>query len=338
MMNIKEKQTQQVLLSFEEQLIGAKQFILNHNDFLVVSHMNPDGDAASSTMAMGWMLKQLNKRFTLINEDIIPNKFNYLWGNEDILSLETDSPSSTYCFIICVDCADFSRIGKVSSLFNENVQILNIDHHPTNDYFGDYNLICEYAAATTEILYDLANKLKIQWSKELGTCIYTGLLTDSGGFRYANTTPKVMNIASHMLDIGVDGHDLADRLLEKISVSHLFVLQKALLTLSFSHDQQICWISVTAEDISSANASKEDLEGIVNYPHNIEGVEVGILFKETEPQQFKISLRSSGKVNVAAIAQLFGGGGHVRAAGCSLTGSLDQVTEWIVKEVGFALG
>jgi phosphoesterase RecJ-like protein len=321
-------------ISYEQQLAAAKQFILSNDDFLVVSHIDPDGDAASSTLAISWMLKQLNKKFTMINEGNTPGKFNFLWGFDGIIDYSKAAPLRIFEHVISVDCADFSRMGKVKSLFSPTTQILNIDHHRTNDYYGAYQLIKEAAAATAEVLYDLAMELNINWSTELGNSIYTGLLTDTGGFRYSNTTPKVMRIAAEMLQLGVDGNDLADRLLEKLTYSHIILLQKALATLAFSRDKRISWVSVTLQDIAEAGASNEDLEGLVNYPRNIEGVEVGILFKEVEADKYKVSMRSAGIADVALIAKSFGGGGHFRAAGCTILGELHDIITKVVEEVG----
>jgi phosphoesterase RecJ-like protein len=324
-------------VSYEQQLIAAKKFIQSNDDFLVVSHLDPDGDAISSTLAVSWMLKQLNKRFTMINQSNAPDKFNFLWGFEGIINYTKNAPSRTFERVIFVDCADFSRIGQVKSLLSESAQILNIDHHRTNDFYGAFQLIKVDAAATAEVLYDLAMELEINWSTELGNSIYTGLLTDTGGFRYANTTPKVMRIAAEMLQLGVNGNELADRLLEKLTLSHIILLQKTLSTLSFSEDKKISWVSVTLEDIAEANASNEDLEGLVNYPRNIEGVEVGILFKEVEENKYKVSMRSAGIADVALIAKSFGGGGHYRAAGCTIVGNLQEIISKVVKEVGLKL-
>jgi phosphoesterase RecJ-like protein len=324
-------------VSYEQQLITAKKFIQSNDDFLVVSHLDPDGDATSSTLAVSWMLKQLNKKFTMINQSSTPDKFNFLWGFEGIIDYTKNAPARTFEYVISVDCADFSRIGQVKALFTGSTQILNIDHHRTNDYYGASQLIKEDAAATAEVLYDLAMELDIHWSTELGNSIYTGILTDTGGFRYANTTPKVMRIAGEMLQLGVNGNDLADRLLEKLTFSHVILLQKTLSTLAFSEDKKISWVCVTLQDIAEANASNEDLEGLVNYPRNIEGIEVGILFKEVDDNKYKVSMRSAGIADVALIAKSFGGGGHYRAAGCTLDGNLQEIITKVVKEVGLKL-
>jgi len=319
-------------LSYEEQLQRVRQFIETGDDFLVVSHVNPDGDAISSTVAMGWLLHSLGKTFTMMNEGPCPRKFDYLWGADRIIDHSQDHSARKYDRVIAVDCADFKRIGKVAERFSEDVRIANIDHHPTNDYYGEVQLIRPDAAATAEILYDLLNVFAIEWDETIATCIYTGLLTDTGGFRYSNTTANVMRIASSLLSYGVKANDLSENLLERLTRSHVALLKRALNTLSFNEDSSVCWLSVLLSDMQETNASNEDLEGLVQYPRNIEGVQIGILFKEVRTDVFKVSMRSSGAADVARVAQHFGGGGHVRAAGCTIEGKLEDIIAQVVTE------
>lgn len=317
-----------------QQLEAAQKFIEQHDDFLVVSHIQPDGDATSSTYAMAWMLSQLGKSFTMINEGSMPSKFSYLWGSDQVLAYNQEQPERRFQTIISVDCADFSRIGKISTLFDEHVELLNIDHHPTNDRFGTCQIIKSDAAATVQILYDLAIHMNLTPDLQFGECIYTGLLTDTGGFRYSNTSPEVMQIASSLLTLGVQGHAIAEQVLERLTFSQIVLLQRALSTLSFAHSRQLAWICVTLDDLAATGASSEDLDGLVNYPRNVEGVEVGLLFKEKSPGVIKVSLRSAGKVDVAKIAQIIGGGGHVRASGCTIFGTMEDAVARMVQEVG----
>jgi phosphoesterase RecJ-like protein len=319
---------------YERHLKDAARFIMQHDDFLVVSHIQPDGDAASSTYAMGWMLKQLGKSYTLINEGPMPAKFTYLWGSDQAVDFSLQQPDRQFQTVISVDCADFSRIGKVSSLFSEQQQLLNIDHHPTNDRFGTCHLIKHDAAATVQILYDLMKELELTPTLKFAESIYTGLLTDTGGFRYSSTTPEVMQIGADLLKLGVQGSLIAEKVLERMTYSQIAMLQRALSTLEFSHNRQLAWLSVSLEDREQTGVSGEDLDGLVNYARNIEGVEVGMLFKEKEPGVIKVSLRSNGTVDVAKIALSLGGGGHVRAAGCTLYGTLEKSVQRMVQEVG----
>ncbi|MEC0265223.1 MULTISPECIES: bifunctional oligoribonuclease/PAP phosphatase NrnA [Paenibacillus] len=322
---------------YSQQLEAAAKFIEQHDDFLVVSHIQPDGDAASSTYAMGWLLSQLGKTFTMMNEGPMPSKFSYLWGSDQVLDFSKEITSRRYKTIISVDCADFSRIGRVSTLFDEQAQLLNVDHHPTNDRFGSCHLIKHDAAATVQILYDLAIHMNMSLNLAIGDCIYTGLLTDTGGFRYSNTSPEVMQIGASLLALGVQGSEIAEQVLERVTYSQIVLLQKALSTLSFAHDRKLAWLAVSLADLESTGASSEDLDGLVNYPRNVEGVEVGMLFKEKAPGIIKVSLRSSGLVDVAAIAQSLGGGGHVRASGCTIQGTIEEAVARMVQEVGSKL-
>lgn len=324
-------------LSYSDQLEAAATFFRENDDFLVVSHVHPDGDAVSSTLAVGHLLKQLGKSFTMINEGRIPAKFKRLEGALEIVDYSQKVLHRSFRVVICVDCADYTRMGQVVNLFAEDVKLLNIDHHPTNNRFGSLAVIRENAAATVEMVYEIGMQLNADWPLALCESIYTGLLTDTGGFRYSNTTPKVMKIASDMLERGVVGNELAERFLESITYAQIELLRVALATLQFAYNKRVAYIYVTSEDMASTHASSEDLEGISSYPRNIEGVEVGIFFKQTGPDTFKASLRSAGKVNVSQIAQQFGGGGHVRASGCTLAGPLNIVINALVEEVGKAL-
>lgn len=317
----------------EREFRQAEQFLTERDNFLVVSHVQPDGDAVSSTLAVGWLLSCLGKKYVMVNEGSIPKRMEYLWQSEQIIDLSQTPLTESYKNVICVDCADFKRTGKSSLLFAEDAQILNIDHHPTNDGYGAYNLIVADAAATVEILFDLIRFMNQELNHDVATAIYTGLLTDTGGFRYSNTSPKVMEIASQLLEYGVDGPGLSEMLLEQMTLPQLRLLTRALNGLQISEDGKISWVSVTDEDLNLTGAIHEDMEGIVNYPRNIQGVEVGLLFKVINDNAVKVSMRSTGKVDVASVAQSFGGGGHVRAAGARIEGTLDSVVPRVIEQV-----
>jgi phosphoesterase RecJ-like protein len=323
--------------SYLKQLDLALEFMRNADHFLVVSHVQPDGDAISSTVVVGWLLQKLGKSAVLINEGELPSRLSFLDQFDSILNYKKATPPQQFDAIIAVDCADFKRIGEVASSFAPGAKLLNIDHHPTNNGFGSVNVIRAEAAATVEILFDLIERTNILLDLNCATAIYTGLLTDTGGFRYSNTSPRVMEIASQLLALGVSGNDLADHLLEKMTMAKLKLLQIALNRLTFTDNLEIGWVFIGKDDLRNTGAVPEDLEGIVNYALNVDGVEVGILFKEAEDGSVKASLRSAGKANVAAIAQLFGGGGHVRAAGCRLEGSREDSVSELVDAVRKAL-
>ncbi|SDE68421.1 phosphoesterase RecJ domain-containing protein [Fontibacillus panacisegetis] len=317
----------------EQEFRQIEQFLTERDDFLVVSHVQPDGDAVSSTLAVGWLLSCLGKNYTMVNEGPIPRRMSYLWHSEQIVDLSETPLQSKYKNVICVDCADFKRVGKSHLIFTDDARIVNIDHHPTNDAYGAINLIVSNAAATVEILFDLIQYMNKPLDHDVATALYTGLLTDTGGFRYSSTSPKVMAIASRLLEYGVDGPGLSEKLLEQMTLPQLRLLTKALNGLQISEDGKISWVTVDDEDMRLTGAIHEDLEGIVNYPRNIQGVEVGLLFKVINENAVKVSLRSAGKVDVARVAQSFGGGGHIRAAGARIEGTLDEIVLHVLEQV-----
>jgi phosphoesterase RecJ-like protein len=321
---------------FEVQLQEAARFIQENDRFLVVSHVNPDGDAIGSTCAMGSLLKKLNKSFVLLNDGHVPSKLGIVPLSDQILDFSIQGLGESFTHVIAVDAADFERIGEVRRQLGSDVQLLNIDHHPTNNGYGLFTLIRDEAAATAEVIYDLVQEMNISLDLELATCLYTGLMTDTGGFRYSNTTPKVMNIASRLLEVGVDASALAERLLETITMGQVKLLQRALRTLSFEADGKVAWMSVTSEDFEGLDLDESMTDGLMAYPRNIEGVEVGILFKQVETDKVKISFRSK-NVDVAAISQFFQGGGHVKAAGCTYHGTLKEAQQQVVQKVLEAL-
>ena len=318
---------------YEKQLDEALRFLREHDDFLIVSHVQPDGDAISSTIAVRWLLDRMGKRSLMINEGRVPTRLEFLPHAGEIVNYREAKPDRRFGAVVAVDCADFSRIGLVSELFEESCALLNIDHHPTNDAYGTVNLIRQNAAATAEILFDLIERAGFAFDADAATVIYTGLLTDTGGFRYSNTSPNVMSAASKLLTAGVDAYLLADRLLERMTMPQLKILQRGLSRLKFTDDGRVGWLYIEPNDLIETGASGEDLEGLVNYARNIDGVEVGLLFKGLDDGSVKVSLRSAGQADVASIAQRFGGGGHIRAAGCRLDMPLDEAMRLVVDTV-----
>ncbi|WP_134700417.1 bifunctional oligoribonuclease/PAP phosphatase NrnA [Ammoniphilus sp. YIM 78166] len=325
-------------MSYKLDLAAAGRFLADNDHFLVVNHVNPDGDATGSLLAVGHMLKSLGKNFTLANEGPTPEKFKFIPLSEAIIDLSEQKLDRTFDRVIALDCGDFQRIGAVADYFSEGFKLLNIDHHPTNDSFGSANLVRTDACATAEILYDLMKDMQISLHKDLATSIYMGLLTDTGGFRYSNTTAEVLHKAADLLNYEVSPGEVAERCLETITVSYLRLLREVLPTLTMDFNNRAAYLTITLEAMEASQANREDMEGIVNYARNIEGVEVGVLFKQVDSDIVKVSMRSNRTVDVAAIAKELGGGGHAKASGCTVKGSLTEVTEVVREKLKQAWG
>jgi len=323
---------------YRRALEEAVSFMREHDRFLIISHVNPDGDTTASALAAALMLEELGKTYVIVNEGETPAKFGFLPRFEQIRNLATDPLAETFSAVIAVDAADSLRMGNVRHLFAPQALLLNIDHHPTNDRFGQINVIRTDAAATAQIMFQLMETGGFACTRELAVCLYTGLLTDTGGFRYSNTTSQVMEIAAKLLRHGVNPGEIAERCLEEITLQHVKILRRSLQSLLLSHNNLVASLRVTHQDLVETGASTEDASGLVNYARNIEGVEVGLSFVEAEPGVVKVSLRARKDVDVSLIAKSLGGGGHAKAAGCTLKGNLQECEQQVWAKITEVLG
>lgn len=299
------------------------QWLKEGDEFLVVSHIQPDGDATGSLVAMGEILSGLGKKAVLVNESNTPSRFSYLGGYHQIVDISRTPLTKKYRRLIAVDCADWERIGKVAEAVDQQAEILNIDHHPTNDQFGQYRLIRPDASSTCEVIFDWLRDVELQLTPALAEALYTGYLTDTGGFRYSNTSAKVLMDASILVQAGAHPHKIAERALESTTFAHLKLLSQALSRLELLFDGQVALLTIPQSLLQETSANKEDSDGLVNYGRNIEGVEVAVLIRET-PEGTKVSFRSKERVDVSLIAQEMGGGGHLRASGAQLAMGLEE--------------
>ncbi len=314
----------------------SKQFLntlRKHKRFLVVSHLNPEGDAIASTLAMGMALEKMGKKVEMFNGDLVPENFRFLPGADRIrrrLPVGLDVEVA-----VLVDCGELERAGdKVINLIREqNALIVNIDHHVTNDQFGDFNCVNSEACAAGEIIYTIIERLGVTFTPEIAQCLYTAILTDTGSFRYSSVTPKAFRIAAKMVELGAQPWEISSMVYENFPPQRLYLIQQALATLEVSRDRKLASITITRNIIKKVRASKSHTDGLINYPRSIAGVEVSMVFRETGRNRYKVSFRSKGALDVARIAVRFGGGGHKRAAGCSLDGSLTEVKKKIYREI-----
>lgn len=311
----------------------AADWILQRERFLVVSHYSPDGDAIGATLAMAGILKALNKEALLANADGLPRRFATLPWADELVNYEALPELDPGISLIAVDSADEARLAQLEQRLPAGAQILNIDHHPTNTRFGQVNLVLPEAASCTQILYYLAQELEVPLTPPLATCLYTGLMTDTGGFRYSNTSKEALQVAAALVEAGASPSDLADAYLEQLTLGHLKLLRSTLSTLQVEENSQLAFMRLSHQELEQIQASQEDLSGLVQYAIRLEGVEVGLMFTEIQPHVVRVNLRSKRRVDVARIAGLFGGGGHERAAGCTVNGNLNDVVAAVCQKV-----
>lgn len=309
-------------------LDDIKQEIEKADNIVLLTHENPDGDAIGSTLAMYNGLKQFGKNVDVIIAEI-PAEYKFLEGI-DIVKKESDVQN--YDLAISLDCGDIKRLNGFSKYF-ENAKVrINIDHHETNTMFADFNFVNPDAPACAQILITVLEYIGVEINKEIGTCLLTGIITDTGGFKYKGTNSATFEFTAWLLGLGVNVSDIYRRVLQ-IKTRTSFELRKiAINRLEFLEEGKVAFTYITEEDEKNIGTKIGDSNGIVEMGRDIEGVEVSIFLKEKEGA-FKVSLRSANYVNVADVCLMFNGGGHPRAAGAVVNLTLEEAKERIVNEV-----
>jgi phosphoesterase RecJ-like protein len=301
-------------------------------NIVILTHESPDGDAIGSSLAMRLMLKELEKECDVIIPEY-SRLFDFLPGIETI---KKESEIKNYDLAIAVDCADIKRIAKKEYFENAKKTIV-IDHHGSNNMFGDLNYVNPVSPACCEILAGIAEYFKLKITKELGTCIMTGIITDTGGFRHDGTNSETFEFAAELVRKGVNIPYIYKRTLNTKTKANFLLTKKVIDRMELLEDGKVTFTYITIKDEEEVNAEPGDHEGLVEIGRDIEGVEVSIFVRQKEENAFKISLRSGNEVNVSDVCLMFGGGGHPRAAGGLIQGTLEQVREKVLKEVKKAL-
>lgn len=299
--------------------------------FFLGSHKDPDGDALGSLLALGEALMLSGKEVVLFNEGPIPGTLAYLPGIERVV--DTIDPRSRFDAIFILDCADLKRVGTISSDLGDNGPLINIDHHENNTQFGDLNIIDGYSSSVGEIIYRLIRAADLPLNERIAENIFVAIQTDTGSFRYDNTTRAAFAIAGEMFDWGVDPWRLTRKVMDGYTLNKLQLLAAALKTIEVCHAGKVGLMIVTRAMGSKAGADSLDTDRFVDFPRYITGVEVAALIREVEEGCYRFSLRSNGSVNVAEIASHFGGGGHLRAAAFTMEGTLESVKHQFLAEV-----
>lgn len=310
-----------------EAIARLLRILREHERFLVTSHARPDGDAIGSALAMLHLLESMGKTVTVAFADAIPSMYKCLPGIERITDeIPTDALPDIAILLECdsIERSGFARI--------DAGLIVNIDHHQSGRKFADVNWIDPDACAVGTMVYDLAIASGVELTPALASCLYVAVLTDTGSFTYASTAAGTFGIAEHLLQCGADSTGISQSIYFSNRESKVRVLGAALSNLEI--DCEIAWTSVSRDEMETAGAVAEDCEGIVNYLIGIAGVKAAVFMRELPAgDHFRLNLRSKGAVDVAEVAERFGGGGHRNASGCTVEGSLTEVAERMVAEL-----
>ncbi len=302
--------------------------------FFLTTHLNPDGDAVGSILAFKSILGKIGHDPVLYMKDPVPENFNFLPGSEKIIHEVNGISGRTFDLAIVVDSTDWMRTGGPFEPEISFKRVVNIDHHKSNINFGDINLVDTEASATSEIIYDLLDVMGLPLSLDVATCIYTGIMTDTGCFTYSNTNARAFEISEKLVRAGVAPDMVAEEVNENYSVSRLLLLKMALETLEFNADKRIGAITISQEMFNKTKSGPHIIEGFIDYPRFVSGVKVALLFRELPGGGvYKVSFRSRNPLDVAKIAGTFGGGGHMNASGCTIEGSLPDVKAEVFRVV-----
>ncbi|MBI4358732.1 MAG: bifunctional oligoribonuclease/PAP phosphatase NrnA [Candidatus Omnitrophica bacterium] len=311
----------------------------NKDNFLLASHVSPEGDAIGSILALESLLRRLGKKTLIACEDPFPERLACLPAKRWRQVKEVPE-GRKFDALVVADCPTLERVGSVQSLLAPTTEIFNIDHHISNTHFGHYNYIRPSASAAGEVVYDIFKWFKMKLNQEEATCLYVSISTDTGSFKYSNTTVKSHQIASELIQTGIDIEKINDELYATYSLEKIQLYSLLLGKVQRSPDGTIAWVGLTRNDLKRTGATYEDTEGFIDFLKYIKEVQFAFFMSEmdgSQDGQVKVSFRSRGDYDVAQVAAYFGGGGHKKAAGCTIHGTLEEATRKILEQIKLAL-
>lgn len=315
------------------------KLLLESQRIVLTTHVRPDGDGLASELALYLIMKSLGKKIFIVNQDRTPEIYTWLPEAQVIHTCEQygDCLAENIDLAVLLDCSSPTRIGKVYDFIKNSARIVSIDHHENPDCFGEDCYIDTKASSIGEILYTIIPDIEKYLTKDVATCIYTSILTDTGSFAYANTTAGVFKIASHLVKVGVCPDSTYSLIYNNKRITHFHLLAKALKLLKTEESGKIVHTSLPLSVYRETGALEEDNEGILEVIKGLKNVELILLLRQLDEKRLKVSLRSTNNVNCNVLARLYGGGGHSKASGFVIPGDVQaiggSVVETIVTEV-----
>lgn len=306
--------------------------IKKNKKFLITAHVNLEGDSLGSQLAMKELLEYLGKEAIIVDSDHVPDHYKFL-PRADEVSNKIDKMIEFDAALI-LDCPTLKRIGNVRNLV-KNKFIINIDHHISNEKFGQVNWVDPNASSAGEMVYKLFKEMKVPLTRETALYLYIAILTDTGSFNYDNTSSATHEIAGELLGYGLNPALVSEDVYERRSLEDIKLLGQVLSTLKVNQTGEVAYLEITKKMLEETGADVAKSEGFINYARSIDKVKVAMMFKEDikEPGKINISFRSKGDVDVNGLASYFGGGGHVKASGCVIEGSLAEAKSKVLKKV-----
>jgi len=322
--------------------VGLKKIcasIKKFNNFLITAHTNLEGDALGAELSFYALIKKLGKQGVILNQDGIPYGYDFLPGIKRIRKLGRNSSRIKFDCLVVLDCADLKRTGDVYRLNKHNKPVLNIDHHISNQGFGDTHWVEAHASSCSEMIYRIYKQMRLPISRPEAVCLYTGIMTDTGSFRYSNTTSFTHQAVAELLKFDINVPLIYRYVYENLALDETKLLIKLLPRINFSAQGKITYFKLRRNMLKDGAITMDLGDQLLSFGRSIKGVEVVVLFKESPAvkNQVRINLRSHGKVDVNKIAALFGGGGHKTASGCTTHGEINRVIKRVLASIKRAL-
>jgi phosphoesterase RecJ-like protein len=324
---------QEAIERLARELVPGRQVALS-------THINADGDGCGSETALARLLEQRGLHVRIVNPTPWPAMFEFLLEGVEERSADGARALAGIDVLIVLDISDVKRLGTLTDAVRAlRVPRLVIDHHvPHDEPAGDLIVADTAACATGELVFDLARVLDLEITPAIARSLYTALLTDTGGFRFSNTSPRCHAIAGQLLAAGVDPEEMYRRIYASVSVGRLHLLRDALATLEVDERHGLSWIALSADVLERHGVRPDELDGLAEHPRSVAGTKMAIFFRDLGHGQVKVSFRSAGDVDVNRFARRFGGGGHAKAAGALIGGTLDEVRERVISDARSFLG
>ena len=304
----------------------------SHNAFILLTHTNPDHDAVASCLAFDAVARKYDKKSLILMDTPLTGVLSKIKGTERVgydFSLISTNPADV---IVTLDCAEEARVGALQGWRDLGKIVVNIDHHASNGMFGDINLVEGKASSTGEVLWEVLRYGGISIDEEIATYLYLSIVSDTGFFKFENTTEKTFYYASELVKLGAKPWSIAMILANGYGIERLNLLKKALDNITIYYNGSLAIMLITKEMLLQTGAHRSDTDFFVEYPRGIDGVKVGALIREEEKDFYSVSLRSNNEVDVSALAGFFGGGGHMKASAFRLKCSLDELIEKLVSK------
>lgn len=307
------------------------QAIRKYKSFLITTHVNPDIDGLSCELALGLYLRSLKKKARIVNTGRLPKMYQFLPGSKGIERFNRQNIH--YDAVIVLDCSDLDRIDNVKRLIKGNKPIINIDHHITNDYFGHFNLVKPKVSSTAEVIFDLLKEAGCSLSRPMAQLLYLGIMTDTGSFRYDNTTAHTHAVVSQLLKFNMDINEMYKNIYENISRNDFETFIALVSRFEMKKGGRIALIELSQKTLKDFSGDFDIKEKIFSFLRSIRGVEVIVIFTENKKNLTRVNFRSQGKIDVAEFASYFGGGGHKKASGCKMETNIKTTKRQVLRQL-----